>query len=898
MKRSITLICLLLLTIVGVQAQTASVTGTVTDVTGNPLPGVSVTIGLSQFTTNAEGIYTATGIGYGKFDVSYAISGYETMTQSIEVNAATMTLALVQLKLSGAVAEVPPEGTITSLEMDDDVKDQNVAGLLHSTNDVFVSTAGYTLSAGYFRTRGYDNEYSEILIQGLVLNDPETGRPNYSDWGGLNDATRFKESSYGLTPTRFSFGALGGTTDIDVRPSHQRKQVKVSYAYTNRTYRNRAMATGSTGIMENGWAVTASASTRLGKTGYVKGTPYEAYSYFLAVEKKINDKHSISFTGFGAPQKRGMQSASVGEAYELLDNKYYNPNWGYQDGEVRTARVRTSHEPVLMLSHFWDINKTTSMTTSAGYSFGRTSTTALNWYNASDPRPDYYRYLPSYQTDSNVANLVAAAWQNDESVSQIDWDYLYQVNLLGNLSGEQAKYILEERILDHSQFVVASHINKSVNNNIFVSGGLNLGLYTSHNYKTIADLLGGEYWVDIDQFSERDFPSDTTMLQNDLNNPSRVIGVGDKYGYDYDVHINNESAWGLAEFTYSHLDFYLGLNLGSTQFWRTGNMKNGRYPENSYGDSEKFTFFNYSAKAGATYKLTGRHFIVLNSGYFNVAPGFSDVFQSPRINNQTVPDVTSKKIFSVDLSYIMRTPKVQARLTVFQTMFWDDNKVSSFYHDDLQTYVNYVMIGVNKVNQGIELGVEVKIHPTLSATFAGCLGNYRYTSRPTAYVTVENGSVADTSEIVYAKYFFVSGTPQTAGSIGLKYAHPKYWYANVNLNGFANNYVDFYPARRTSNAIENLGPGDPLIYDITAQTKAFENPQFTLDLSLGKSLKFGKYFINLNASVSNVLNNTNLVTTAYEQFRFDFETKNVGKFPPKYYNAFGRTYFLMASLRF
>lgn len=897
MKRLITLICLLL-TYVGVQAQTATVTGTVTDVTGIPLPGVSVTIGVNAVTTNAEGIYTATGIGYGKVDVSYVISGYETISKSIEVNAETMNLGLVQMKLSGGGNEIPPEGTITSVELDDDVKDQNVAGLLHSTNDVFVSTSGYTLSAGYFRPRGYDNEYSEVLIHGLVFNDPETGRPNYSDWGGLNDATRYKESAYGITPTRFSFGALGGTSDLDLRPSHQRKQVKVSYAYTNRTYRNRVMATGSTGLMENGWAVTASASTRLGKTGFVKGTPYEAYSYFLAVEKKFNDKHSISFTGFGAPAKRGMQSASVGEVYKLLDDPYYNPNWGYQDGEVRTARIRTAHEPVLMLSHFWDINKTTAMTTSVGYSFGRTGTTALNWYNAADPRPDYYRYLPSYQEDSTVAEQVAQAWQTDESVSQIDWDYLYQVNLLSNLSGEQAKYILEERRLDHNQFVLASHINKSVNNNLFVSGGLNAGFYKSRNYKVIADMLGGDYWIDIDQFSERDFPSDTTMLQNDLNNPNRKIGVGDTYGYDYDVNINNESIWGLAEFNYSHIDFYLGLNLGSTQFWRTGNMKNGRYPENSYGDSKKFSFLNYAAKAGVTYKVTGRHFFVLNTGYFKSAPNFNDVFQAPRINNLTVPDVTSKKIFSADLSYIMRTPKVQARLTVYETMFWDDNKVSSFYHDDLQTYVDYVLVGVDKINQGVELGVEVKLLPVLSATLAGNIGNYRYTSRPTAYVSVENGSVADTSETVYAKYFYVSGTPQTAGSLGLKFQHPKYWYANANLNCFANNWVDFYPARRTSNAIENIGPGDTLINLITEQTKAFDNPQFTLDLSLGKSIKIGKYFININASVSNVLNNKNLVTTAYEQYRFDFETKNVNKFPPKYYNAFGRTYFLMASVRF
>ncbi len=898
MKRLITLICLMLLTYFGVQAQTASVTGTVTDVTGNPLPGVVVTIGVSQVTTDANGTFSATGIGYGKLDVSYVLSGYGTISQSIEVNSPSQNLGLMQLKLSGATTEQQTEGSITTLEMDDDYKDQYVAGLLHSSNDVFVSTAGYTLSAGYFRPRGYDNEYNEVMIQGLVLNDPETGRPNFSDWGGLNDATRFKESSFGLTPTRYSFGGLGGSTDIDVRPSHQKKQVKVSYAYSDRSYRHRVMATYSTGLMKNGWAITASASGRFANAGYVKGTPYQAYSYFLAIEKKINDKHSISFTGFGAPQKKGMQSASVQEVYDILDNKYYNPNWGYQNGEVRNAKIRNSHEPVMMLSHFWDINKTTKMTTSLGYSFGRTSTTSLNWYNASDPRPDYYRYLPSYMEDSTIADLVTANWQNNESVSQINWDYLYQVNLLSNLGGEQAKYILEERRLDHNQIGLSTHINKEVNNNIFVSGGLNLSYYKSHNYKVISDLLGGDYWIDIDQYAERDFPSDTSILQNDLNNPNRKVGVGDVYGYDYDVRINNANIWGLAEFTYSHIDFYAALNLSGSQFWREGNMKNGRYVDNSYGKSDKHTFYNYSAKAGATYKVTGRHFFVLNTGYFNMAPNFSDVYQAPRINNNVVPDIKTKKIFSVDLSYIMRTPRIQGRITVFETMFWDDTKVSSFYHDDLRTYVDYVMVGINKVNQGIELGLEVKIIPVLSATLAGSIGNYRYTSRPTAYVSTENGAASDTSETVYAKYFYLAGTPQTAGSFGLKFNHPKFWYANVNVNVFANNWVDFNPARRTSNAIDGLGDGDPLIASITEQTKAFDKPQFTLDASLGKSFKIKKYFINLNASVSNILNNQNLITTSYEQMRFDYLEHNVNKFPPKSYYGFGRNFFLMASFRF
>ncbi len=901
-----------------VQAQNATLRGSLSNAEGKPLAGAKVMVSMQQFLSDAEGRFVVTGINYGSTEISFDMDGYETKSMTVEVNSPEVNLGMVQLKTGGLEKTVISQSEVSAsaVESEDDIKEQYIGGLLHSANDIFVSTAGYTLSAGYFRPRGYDNEYSEVSIGGLSMNDPETGRPNYSDWGGLNDATRFKESVYGLSPSRFAFGSLAGTTDLDVRASHQRKQVKASYAFSNRSYQHRAMVTGSTGMMENGWAVTASLSTRQGKFGFVEGTSYDAYSYFLSVEKKIGKKHYISFTGFGAPAKRGMQSAAVQEVYDLLGDNYYNSNWGWQNGEVRNSRIRTTHEPVILLSHYYDINDKMKLTTTIGTSFGRMGTTALNWYDAADPRPDYYRYLPSYQenrdldepADPLVVQALTEAWQNDESYSQINWNRLYQTNYLSYLNGDQAKYILEERRLDHVQGGLSSHLNYEVNNHIFITGGININLYKSHNYKVIADMLDGMsdintgeayegWWVDIDQYSERDFPSDTLILQNDLNNPDRIVRKGDKYGYDYNIHMNKGSLWGVAEFTFNHFDFYAGLNLTGSQYWRVGNMKNGRYADDSYGKSEKHNFFDYAVKAGATYKPTGRHYIQLNGGYMTMAPSFSDVYLSPRVRNTVIPDIKSKKIFSADLSYIVRYPKFNARVTAFHTMFWNDTKVNGFYHDDLRTFVNYMMFDINKVHQGIELGAEVKIIPMLSATLVASYGNYRYTNRPTGYMSVENGSLPDSMQTIYCKNFYVNGTPQAAGSLGLKFNH-NYWFANLNANLFANNYVDFSAARRTVEAIQYLYPGDARATSITEQYKANEKPQFTLDASVSKSFKIKKFYLILNGSVSNILNNTKMITSGYEQLRFDYNTLDINKFPPKYYYGLGRTFYFMITFRY
>jgi hypothetical protein len=876
-------------------AQTGNLTGKVTDSGSKPIPGAIISIGTSQFKTDALGVFNAVNVAYGKGEISITAEGFDPQIVEFDITKTSQDLGEIKLANTANNSTIN-EGSIATLDMEEDSKQQSISGILHSSSDVFVNTASYIFSAAYFRMRGYDGEFSEVMLNGLSMSNSENGRSMYSNWGGLNDVTHVKESVTGLTPAHFSFGGMVGTTNIDFRAANQRKQTKISYAFSNKTYTNRVMITHSTGLMENGWAFTVSASRRWGDEGYVKGTFYDASSYFLSAEKKINNKHSIALTAFGAPVKKGMQSASVQECYDLLDNNYYNSAWGYQDGKVRNSKVKTSHEPTALLTHTFDITPKTKLISTLGYTFGRTGTTALNWYNSADPRPDYYHYLPSYQTDPALATAYTNLWQNDENISQINWNKLYQINYLSNNMGEQAKYIIEERRVDMKQYGFASYFNHELNKSTFLSGGIDVRSYTGRNYKVISDMLGGNFWLDVDQFAERDFSGDTITSQNDLNNPNRVVKEGDTYGYDYESHVNTQNIWALGEFSLSKIDFYAALNATTTQYWRVGNMKNGRYPENSYGTSEKQTFFNYAAKIGATYKITGRHFITGNAMYMTSAPTFKNAYISPRISDKLISNLGDRKIMSGDISYVIRHPKIKGRATLYYTTITDDVEMNSYYHDVLRTYVNTTMTGVNKLHQGLELGIEAKATSSISIIGVISKGDFRYTSRPVATTSVENGSIADTSQTIYCKNFYVNGTPQTAASLGLKWQGPKFWYLNINANYFDDIWVDFSPERRTIGAIDGLYNNPELVTLITKQEKV--PGQFTLDASISKSWKIKQYTILFNASVSNILDNQKLVTSAYEQLRFDFEGKNIDKFPSKYYYGFGRTYFISLGIRF
>ena len=175
------------------------------------------------------------------------------------------------------------------------------------------------------------------------------------------------------------------------------------------------------------------------------------------------------------------------------------------------------------------------------------------------------------------------------------------------------------------------------------------------------------------------------------------------------------------------------------------------------------------------------------------------------------------------------------------------------------------------------------------------IGKYLYTSRPQTTISYDNGSMPDTTFTTYIKNFNIPSTPQTALSGGLKYNY-KFWFLDINANYYDNNWLSFSAERRTADAISNLGPGDPLIAAITHEQKLKSG--FTMDASIGKSIRINyRYFININLSVTNLLNNTEIQNWGYEQNRFDFTNKNLDLFPPKYLYYYGRTFFLNISFR-
>ncbi len=772
------------------------------------------------------------------------------------------------------------------LDDDEDVI-QGSSAMVSSNDDFFLSEVGYLFSPMRFKIRAYDNQYNNVYANGVLLNDAERGTFSYGMIGGLNDATRNKEGASYLEDATFGHSSIGGASNINMRAGQYAAGHKMSLVGCNRNYLARLMYTYSTGLMSNGWAFTASASYRWANEGVIEGTFYNSLGYFLSAQKVINDKHSISIATWGSPTERGQQGAATEEAYWLANSHYYNPNWGYQKGEKRNARVVTSFEPTVLFTWDWQIDRETKLTTSVAGKYSNYATTALGWNgNAADPRPNYYKNLPSsaynvWDLNYTPTDDEVAAWQDSynywkasKANRQIDWDYMYFANQQANAVGGEALYYVEKRHNDQMMLSLSSVLNHEFDKNNKIVAGVNLGTTKGMHYKTLDDLLGSNnYGLDIDKFSVGDFSSTASNIYNDIDNPGKVIKEDDKFGYDYDILVNKANLFGQYTYSKNGLQLYAGANIEGTTIERHGNMRNGRAINNSKGSSGTAKFLGGGGKIGLVGHINGNNTITLGLGYERRAPLAYNSFVAPRMRNDFVKGLTTEGILNYEASYKFNYGPVTAKLTGYYTQISDAVQQTAFYNDNENQFTYLTMTGIGKRHYGAELAIVYNVNSSLSFNFVGSMGEAEYVNDVDGYLISENEKVV-MEDKVYMKGARMSGTPLTALSLGVDY-NTNGWYLSANVNYYDRVYISASPYTRlketliiNKNIIEGIGDNGEPVTTILRPLQYKGDGGFMVDASIGKSinLKGGKR-LNINLMLQNVLNNTDMITGGYEQNR-------------------------------
>lgn len=807
----------------------------------------------------------------------------------IAQNAMAQTTTPSTKEIQAATGAEETQFTFTESQLgEDDNRSQNVT-IISSNNDLYASQVGYGFSEVRFRYRALSQKYNNIYINGMQMNDMETGQFRYSLVGGLNNQTRSMESALPFESNKFSIPAMGGSDNYNFRAGSMPSGHRISILANNLSYLLRGMYTYSSGFNSKGWAFTGNLTYRWANRGYVKGTFYNALSYFFGVEKLIGNNHSLAFATWGNPTERSSQGAATDESYWLANSNYYNPYWGYQNGKVRNSRVVNDFAPSALMTWEWKINDNAKLTTTLGGRYSMYKSAKLNYNNAENPQPDYWKTLPSsfYDVDNPSVNK-PQDFQNwntaynyltaSEANRQINWDKLYYSNAQANKQGIDALYYMQAKRNDALTLNLNSVLNLVLdpykNFNIGFGAGANRG----RHYQTMEDMLGANTYHNINTYAIGTYAPGTDEVQYDLNNPNAVVGKGDVFGYDYYLNIRKANLWASYTVNARRIHFLIGGRTNYSDMQRDGRMRNGLAANNSFGKSGTAHFLDGGFKTAMTVNLGGGQAFSVGLGMETQAPQATNAFAAPEINNDFVLGLHNEQVFSSQASYQLRTSWLNLNLNGYYSFMQNVTEWQNFYFDDINSFSYVSMTGIKKASYGLELGAKFKLLSVLDLTAFGTIAEAKYLNNARVrYMNSTSGIY--TNDVVMNKDMRESGTPLTAGSIGLNY-HNRGWFVDLSANYYDRIYLSWSPAQRYVGTLKTTGAYEQKTVDengnIITQTIVPAQSQgkggIMIDGSIGRNIYLKKGSLSINLNLNNLLNNTQIVTGGYEQSRSDYTT--------------------------
>ncbi|MBD0401998.1 TonB-dependent receptor [Flammeovirga sp. EKP202] len=819
---------------------------------GEPIIGANVTIvgtttgAISDY--NGHFSFEAKKTGEQKLSISFvgmqpiyrnvSLKGGLLDLGTLKMEADAIGLEEVEVMASIAVDRKTPvaAASISAEDIETKVGNQEFPQVLKSTPGVYVSGAGGGFGDSRISLRGFDSENVAVMINGVPVNDMENGKVYWSNWAGLNDVTKTMQVQRGLGASKLAVPSVGGTINIITKATDAQKGGSVYMGVGNDGYFKTGL-TLSTGLMKNGFAVTTSLSRTLGN-GYVDGTPFEGYSYFLNVAKQINKKHTLSFTTFGAPQSHGQRRTYLtDEEYNKYGNRY-NADWGYKDGKAFNTNVNSYHKPQMSLNWYWTINDKTDLATTAYVSVGRGGGTGLT-SNA------------PYGQQLNVNDF-----RNENGI--IDFDAFVRANQeqFKNSNGQYSS-VFRKSHNNHLWAGAVSTLTHKANDYWTITGGIDLRNYKGQHYQTVEDLMGNDYYID---------------RSNQSTGP-RKVRVGDKMGYNNDGIVQWQGLFGQVEYSKDQLTWFMSAAASHQAYKRIDYFK---YKEGTK-ETDWQSFFGGSIKTGANYNIDEHHNVFINAGFISRQPFMNAVFLNYK--NDINKKATNEKILSGEIGYGYRTKGFRVNVNAYYTLWKDKAFTKTVYDTNGQSYTAN-LLGVDALHKGIELDAVWQPTRKLTVTAMASVGDWKWLNN------LENVKIFDDqqNEIdevnVFMKNKHVGNSAQTTAAIGVTYEVLPRLRVMGDWNFYGNLYADYDVTKLNNPAYKN--------------TSMYRLPDYDLvDLGASYAFKIGHFTGMINLKVNNVFD------TQYAVQGQQGGLNEMGRPTLRgYYRGIGRTYSIGLKISF
>lgn len=721
-------------------------------------------------------------------------------------------------------------------------------------------------------------------------------------------------NEYARGPAMRSHRVSATPSSIDYRfATFDEERTSVGMQLSSRRY--IAAVEGSTSqLFDRGWSLSVDASVRTGRDSQIKGVYSSECDLGIHASKRIDSLHRLSAAFMVAPSESGSRRASTAEAYRLTGNHLYNPSWGYQAGKVRNANVRRELLPTLVFGYEGVLSPRLRLDVSAGAVVGQQRYSALEWYDASTPLPDNYRYMPSYITDAESANMLEALWRMGEaSATQIDWDELYAVNRLG---GGEAVYALADRVERIARVQLRGEVTAQVGRHGELVAAVDATVGDVRHYKEACDLLGADYLLDIDYFLLDD-ATYSNALQNNMHAPDRRVGVGDRFGYDYALAEQRCGCALLYRYHTPRLNVEVGAEVGYAAVRRRGYYRKELFADNSYGPSRRLQFNPYALRAAMRYAVAERHLLGISFATEGMPPSADALFLQADYNNRTVDNIGLCRSYDLEAEYAFSGENVGVEASAFMSVRRNERNVQHLYDDLLREYSDVVVSGINRLFCGVELLAWVRFarHWRAEASVVG--GRYGYTSDALVELYADDDNMLLGRTNSRMKGLTVGNAPQLTLSAELSY-YNRGWRVALS-GGYAGlRYVAPSYTLRTERVLQ-LAQSPEAREQMLSQERL--RGAATLNVSLSKRFylrnmsrrpgaDFRSTFLNrhsrsaltVSLSVRNLVGSRNMVYSGYESSRlFSYRLASDVSYMPqasRYMYAYPRAFYLAIRFSF
>lgn len=863
-------------------AQKATIDGTITDaLTGEPLIGAIIKAGTAGEQTDIDGHYTL-AVDAGTYDLVITYVGYKEQKLPITVQAGkrlNLNIPLendnkimreVEVVADVARSRVTPVAfsTIQATAIKEELGNQDLPMVLNSTPGVYATQSGGGDGDARITIRGFNQRNVAIMVDGIPVNDMETGQVYWSNWSGLQNVLRSMQVQRGLGASKLALPSVGGTINVLTRGLEAQRGFSLQQNYSSGNVSQTTLS-GTTGRMKGDWGITFTGSYKVGD-GLVDETWTKAWLYFVKVEKQMGN-HIIGFSAVGAPQEHGQRTfkqpiarydkeyaaelgvdtttISTGTAGTGLVNTqawdlgiYYNSHWGYlnrwtlsetgdtlfQGREKITSSSNYYHKPQFTLKDYWEISKKFSLSNILYMSLG----------------------------NGGGVSSTGAALQNDGVTGEVAFQKAYNSNasplFWNGTDPRKSSTILRSAVNSHRWYGLLSTFDYNPNKEISVSGGLDARYYKGIHYTSIYDLLGGDYFV-------------APLADQNVNEkPFTPKLKDDKILRDYVGLVTWGGAFGQIEYKKNKISAFLNLTGAMTGYQRIDYLKgkdlvlsdttlvqaltyqndtivyNGQtYTANSTearaATTDQKWIPGFTVKGGLNYNIDRHHNVFFNAGYLNKAPPFNNVFNA---QNKAYPNTVNEKVLAGEIGYGAKYRKFAANINGYYTAWINRPLTASVRNNETDEVYVFNIQGLRALHRGVELDFAYEIIPNkLKLEGLASIGDWIWQTDSTTNFISEDNLSLDTP--FSANGVHVGDAAQIQYGASVRYEPLKKLFLMLRGTYFGKNYSDFTPEQ---------------LIGTNKDREMWKMPNYMLfDFNAGYRFKFNKVDFRLGLNVQNIL---------------------------------------------